>query len=330
VTDYIRGNWRKESTSAPSLLTKSCHDIDLILWLLCSPPPGSSKPAHLPTTVTSSGSRQYFNKLRKPVAAGTATNCFSCDYEDSCKFSAKKIYLGPKIVGLGTGNTKWPVYIVLPDIEDYISRGGLSAGEAALVAKLKEDYNETTPTSVVEQRNWYGRCIYEADNDVCDDQAVTITWDHDPIVNSGENSNQALAGRGAKVATFHMVAFTQRVCERHSNIYGTDGEIYADSNSIVVQNFNTGEKKTYYPHLAGHGHGGGDDGLTRQFVLAVDRVKNHGEDVAVAQQKYVGCTLEEVIRSHAMVFAAEEARQKKIVLNFPDWWQREVQSRLGL
>jgi len=68
--------------------------------------------------------------------------------------------------------------------------------------------------------------------------------------------------------------------------------------------------------------------LTRQFVLAVDRVKNHGEDVAKAQREYVGCTLEEVIRSHAMVFAAEEAREKKIVLDFPSWWDKEVQSRL--
>jgi len=231
-------------------------------------------------------------------------------------------------VGLGTGNTDWPVDIVLPDIEDHISRGDFAAGEAALVAKLREDYDEATPLSVVEQRNWYGRCVYDADNDVCDDQAVTITWDHDPIVDAGENKNQALAGRGAKIATFHMVAFTHRVCERHSNIYGTDGEIYADSNSIVVRNFNTGDKRTYYPHLAGRGHGGGDDGLTRQFVLAVDRVKNHGEDVAKAQREYVGCTLEEVIRSHAMVFAAEEAREKKIVLDFPSWWDKEVQSRL--
>ena len=233
------------------------------------------------------------------------------------------------MVGLGTGNTNWPVDIVLPDIEDHISRGGLAAGEAALVAKLKEDYDDATPPSVVEQRNWYGRCVYESDNDVCDDQAVTITWDDNLLASSGENMNQALAGRGAKIATFHMVAFTHKVCERYNNIYGTDGEIYADSDSIVVRNFNTGDKKTYYPHLAGHGHGGGDDGLTRQFVLAVDRVKNHGEDVVMAQQKYLGCTLEEVIRSHAMVFAAEEARKKKIVLDFPKWWDKEVQSRLG-
>jgi predicted dehydrogenase len=34
---YVRGNWSSTKTSAPSLLTKSCHDLDFLLWLLCSP-----------------------------------------------------------------------------------------------------------------------------------------------------------------------------------------------------------------------------------------------------------------------------------------------------
>jgi hypothetical protein len=217
---------------------------------------------------------------------------------------------------------------VLPEIEEHIARGGPGAGEAALAAKLQEDYDSSMSPSAIEKKNWFGRCVYEADNDVCDEQVVTITWDNDPITGLGEDDNQSLAGRGAKTAIFHMVAFTKKICDRYSIIYGTDGEIHADSASIVVENFSNGEKKTYYPHLAGGGHGGGDGGLTRQFVLAVDRVKNHGEDVAVAQNAYVGCTLEEVIRSHAMVFAAEEARKNKVLLDFPSWWAREVESRL--
>jgi hypothetical protein len=220
------------------------------------------------------------------------------------------------------------VDIVVPEIEECILQGGRDAGEGALIAKLQENYDATTPVEVVAKKNWFGRCVYEADNDVCDDEAVTMTWNDDPIAASGENANQALAGRGAKIATFHMVAFTQKICDRYSHIYGTEGEIYADSSTIVLQDFNSGEKKTFYPHLAGKGHGGGDDGLARQFVLAVDRVKNHGEEVAQAQKEYIGCTLEEVIRSHAMVFAAEEARRKKVVLDFPAWWEREVERRL--
>jgi predicted dehydrogenase len=315
-------------TTAPSLLTKSCHDIDLILWLLCSPPPNSSKAAHIPTTVTSSGSLQYFNRTRKPTAAGNATNCLSCPIEQSCKYSAKKIYLGKELKGLGSGNTNWPVNIVVPDIEEYISTGDTSAGAAAITAKLAEDYVSDTPVSEVSAKNWFGRCVWEADNDVCDDQYVTMTWDNDPIPQEVENREKALTGRGAKTATFHMVAHTKKICERYSYIYGSEGEIYADSETITVEDFNTGTKKIYKPHLAGEtatiGHGGGDDGLARQFILAIDAVKNHGAEVADAQKENVGCSLEEIIRSHAMVFAAEEARKGKKVLNFPDWWKREV------
>jgi predicted dehydrogenase len=327
-THFRRGNWRKESTTAPSLLTKSCHDIDLLLWLLCSPPPNSDKPAHIPTTVTSSGSLQYFNKTRKPTAAGNATNCLSCPIETSCKYSAKNVYLGKNLKGLGSGNAHWPIDIIVPEIEECISLGGPSKGESAIMVKLSENYTSSTPASEVAAKNWFGRCVYESDNDVNDDQVVTMTWENEPLPPGSNDKEKALVGRGAKTAIFHMVAHTKKICERYSHIYGSDGEIYADSETITVENFNTGAKKIHKPHIAGGGHGGGDDGLARQFILAVNAVKNHGASVANAQLEHVGCSLEEVIRSHAMVFAAEDARKGKKVLDFPKWWKEEVEASL--
>jgi hypothetical protein len=119
-----------------------------------------------------------------------------------------------------------------------------------------------------------------------------------------------------------MVAQTKKQCDRFSYFYGEHGEIYTDSEKIIVQDFNTKETKVYTPHAEHKGHGGGDLGLTRQFVLACDRVKNHGWEAEKAQNEFVGCTLEEVIRSHAMVFAAEEARENNIVVNWPQWWDK--------
>lgn len=248
-------------------------------------------------------------------------------------YSAKKIYVGDKLRGLGSGNTGWPVKIVVPDIEECVATGGQAMGEAAIMKELAEDYDSNMPEEAVSKKNWFGRCVWEADNDVCDDQAVTMTWDNDPISGS-------LAGRGSKIATFHMVALTAKICQRYTNIYGTTGEIYADSDCITVTDFTKPlqildpkseaafETKKFYPYLAAGGHGGGDSGLSRQFVLAVDRVKNGGEDVATVQMEEVGCALEEIVRSHAMVFAAEEARRNRTVLDFPEWWKREVESRL--
>lgn len=195
---------------------------------------------------------------------------------------------------------------MVPEIEECIASGGPSAGVAAITAKLAENYTPETPESEISKQNWFGRCVYEADNDVNDDQVVTMTWDNDPLPKSPTDTDaeKALAGRGAKTAVFHMVAHTKKQCDRYTHIYGSDGEIYADSSTITVEDFSTGGTKTYRPHLAGGGHGGGDDGLARQFILAVDAVKNRGMGVEEAQRGFVGCSLEEVIRSHAMVFAA--------------------------
>ncbi|CAK7216787.1 hypothetical protein SBRCBS47491_002946 [Sporothrix bragantina] len=335
---YVRGNWRREKTSAPSLLTKSCHDIDVLLWLLCSPASykssGNAATPHLPSTVSSSGSLQLFRKSRKPVTAGTATNCLSCPAEPDCKYSAKRVYVGDRLRGLGAGNMRWPVSIVMPDIEDYAVKGGHAGAEDALLQTLAEDYGPDTPDSEVAKRNWFGRCVFESDNDVCDDQVVVVTWDEDPLPGGSEETSSdpvadRLQHRGAKTATFHMVAQTKKLCDRYTNLYGVEGEIFADSETITVEDFRTGKKTVHRPPQESKGHGGGDDGLTRQFILAVDRVKNHGMAPEQAQREIIGCTLEEIIRSHALVFCAEAARHGKAVVDWAPWWAKEVEGSLA-
>jgi len=323
---YVRGPWRKESSTAPSLLTKSCHDIDFILWLLCSnPSPQSNVPPHLPEKITSVGHLSYFRRNRKPVAAGSATNCFNCPIEASCKFSAKKIYVERH---LREGHTDWPVKIVNPEIEDCYLKEGLEAAEEKLVASLKEDYNASTDSQeAIDARPWFGRCVWEAANDVCDDQFVTLTWaDEAPssTIHNKDGHNSSEIRRFAKTATFHMIAQTEAQCERRGRIYGTEGEISYDSHTIRVFNFATGATQTLHPPQRGGGHGGGDDGLAIQFIKAVDAVKNGGMQVEEAQKTHVGCTLEEVVRSHAVVFAAEEARVQEKVVQWKPWWEEQL------
>lgn len=319
---YVRGNWRREDTSAPSLLTKSCHDIDVLLWLLCNGDDDGERAApHLPSTVSSSGGLHLFKRSRKPREAGAATNCLSCPVEKDCKFSAKRIYADGAdgnfgMRSLSSSNTGWPVNIVVPDIESY---GDGDQAQAALLAKLGEDYNrEEIADDEVKARNWFGRCVWESDNDVCDNQVVTLTWDEDEP-----------RGLGGKQATFHMVSQTTKICQRHTLVYGEHGEMYADSQAITVSDFRTGETKVHRPRLESVGHGGGDNGLTRQFVLAVDKVKNHGWAAERAQREIVGCSLEEVLRSHAMVFCAEDARKGRKVVDWEEWWRTNVEGMLS-
>ncbi|KAI0796546.1 streptomycin biosynthesis protein StrI [Abortiporus biennis] len=136
---YVRGSWSKEQESCFSLMTKSCHDIDIIChWL--SP--------ETPSRVSSFGSLQHFRNSSKPKGAGSANRCFDCAYERECPYSAKKIYLEP----VQQGNTHWPASTIvdgIPDIEN-------------ITSALK-----TGP---------YGKCVYECDNDVCDNQVVNLQF----------------------------------------------------------------------------------------------------------------------------------------------------------
>ncbi|KAI5837250.1 hypothetical protein DFP73DRAFT_568849 [Morchella snyderi] len=300
---YVRGNWRKTSTSAPSLLTKCCHDTDLLLWLLCSPS-ASARP-HLPSSITSSGSLVHFKPSQKPPTAGSATNCYSCPAaETDCIFSAKKIY---DELNLAQGIKGWPVKIVVPEIEEAPS---IADAQRILKTALEADYSTDKEQG---DKSYYGRCVYEAGNDVVDNQVVTMTWDDD-----------GQAGRGAKTATLTMIAFSKRICERFTRVYGTLGEVEADSNTIKVHDFRTGQSTTYKPWVdMTSGHGGGDGGLVGTFVRAIMKVGD-GWTVEEAQNNIVGVTVDDVLRSHAVVFAAEEARLGRKVVDWDEWWNREV------
>ncbi|KAK0392819.1 hypothetical protein NLU13_2314 [Sarocladium strictum] len=318
---YVRGNWRNANTTGPSLLTKSCHDVDLLLWLLCSPEKAGQGEPHLPESISSTGGLQLYKRNRKPPAAGSATNCIKCPLGDSgCKYSAKNVYLSSKHRGPGTNNTKWPIDILVHDIEDYATH---EEREAALTKVLEEDYDENTPESEIRSSNWFGRCVFESDNNVCDDQMVTVTWPETTSTTSADGITHP-----AKRATIHMVSQTVKQCDRYSHFYGENGEVHADSSEIVVQDFTTGQTRTIRPRIEDSGHGGGDLGLARQFVSAVDMVKNHGWEAERAQNEFVGCTLEEVVRSHGVVFAAEEARLGRKVVDWRSWWEETVEKKL--
>lgn len=257
---------------------------------------------------------KQFRRSQKPQAAGNATNCLSCPLESSCKFSAKRIYYDKHLV---KGNAKWPVHIVNPEVESILETEGLEQAEAALMNSLKEDYDaKTTPKTEIEGRSWFGRCVWESDNDVCDDQFVTLEWDD-------------TAHGGPKTASFHMIAQSLAQCERRGRIYGTSGEIYYDSKSITVHDFETDTTNTHKPEVPKNSHhGGGDDGLTQQFIRAVAAAMDQSMSVDEAQVHYLGCTMEEIIRSHAAVFAAETARTQRRCIEWQQWWDANVEARM--
>ncbi len=94
---FVRGNWRDCEETSPMILAKSCHDLDIISWLMeekCE-------------WISSFGSLLHFTKENRPE--GAPDNCMEgCPHSEECPYYAPKVYL--------TGNTKWPVDVLTTDL----------------------------------------------------------------------------------------------------------------------------------------------------------------------------------------------------------------------
>jgi len=94
---YIRGDWHNTAQSAPMILAKSCHDIDIIQWLMDEPC----------TKVQSFGSLTYFCEDNKPE--GAPEFCYQgCPHESECPYSAIKLYRHRGVKWFATHATKNP------------------------------------------------------------------------------------------------------------------------------------------------------------------------------------------------------------------------------
>jgi predicted dehydrogenase len=78
---YVRGNWRNSKVATPIILAKSCHDADMIRWLVND----SSDSVHC------FGNLKWFKKENAP--AGSTERCTDgCAVESTCPYSALQIY----------------------------------------------------------------------------------------------------------------------------------------------------------------------------------------------------------------------------------------------
>ena len=105
---FVRGNWGKEAESTFMLMAKSCHDIDLLAYLIDQPC----------SMVSSFGGLQHFK--RDVMPEGASGRCLECQVEPECPYSAKKIYLD----AVKAGHSSWPVSVIT---EDRTPKGVLEA-----------------------------------------------------------------------------------------------------------------------------------------------------------------------------------------------------------
>ena len=140
AASYVRGKWASEKVCfAPMLLAKSCHDIDILLWMMKETEP---------LQIASFGADFQFGKERKPEGAGS--RCMTdCPYESNCIFSANSNYLA---------YPRWGQYVWK------CLEANKNLTEAEQAESLRTD-------------NRYGKCVWDFERDGnVDHQAVMLNF----------------------------------------------------------------------------------------------------------------------------------------------------------
>jgi len=252
---YVRGQWRNTAESAPMILAKSCHDIDIIQWLMDEPC----------KRVQSFGSLNYFCKKNKPADAPEFCNR-GCPHEAECPYSAIKLYRQRQVPWITRHATK----------------------------KLNPTDEELD--QLITETN-YGRCVFDCDNDVVDQQVVNMEYE------------------SGATASFVMSAFNTG--GRRIRIMGTKGELEArmGQDIISVYDFITRKREEFSiqnfiadESIEG-GHGGGDVGITRAFFQLMTG-KYEGKAIA---------DISESVENHLATFAAEESRLSGKVISLKEY-----------
>jgi predicted dehydrogenase len=96
---FVRGNWGNSKTSCPMVLAKSCHDMDILRWLVGVPW----------RNISSFGKLSLFRSDRAP--AGVPERCLDgCSVYETCPFNAVSFY-----VEALAGHDGWPVSVITED-----------------------------------------------------------------------------------------------------------------------------------------------------------------------------------------------------------------------
>lgn len=245
---YVRGNWHNSKLTTPIILAKSCHDLDIVRWMI-------GKPCK---SVNAMGDLKFFRKENAPKGSGK--RCTECAIEEKCPYSAYNEYY--------------------------------RKGKRLYVFDLPEKVEERKPyiLSQLNKTN-YGVCAFRSDNDQCDHYIANLQF------------------ADSVTCALQMEAFTYEG-GRRTRIMGTKGELYGDMKNFTFYDFMTRTKTDWQStavdldEFKDAGHGGGDWGLIRDFINAVDK---HDE-------KLLTSTVEASVESHIMGFACEQARlHKKVV-----------------
>ncbi len=295
---FVRGNWRNSDQSAPMILAKCCHDLDLLYWFL----------NEKPTLLNSNGNLSHFRAENTPD--GAPERCTDgCPAANSCPYFAPNIYIESLPIKIAVSRSDQPLLRFVGNLA--LKKPRLANQIAKVVPKIRTltaysgwPRNTITEQPKNEQAVWealktgpYGRCVYRCDNNVVDHQIVTMTFE------SGITTTLTMHGHS------HEEGRTLRVDGSRATLLGkfTYSQVWLEVHDHGVKPV---ERITLPSMTDGtSGHGGGDSGLMAQFVKAM-----RGEQPPLTGWR-------DSLESHLMAFAAEESRltnQTIIMQDFRD------------
>jgi predicted dehydrogenase len=203
-----------------------------------------------------------------------------CPIEPSCPFSAIGIYVDYErtFPGMAARASEFGVDPEAPDIWP--------------INVITPDYSRAGRLAAI-QTGPYGRCVYHCDNDVVDHQSVLMELE------SGASVNLVMHGHSNE--------------EHRSMRYdGTKATLRAralEPGEIEI-NYHGGKTERIFVDSGALGHGGGDEGIMRDFVRVL-----RGEIAPLTSARVS-------LESHLMAFAAEEARLSGGVISMDDYRSR--------
>lgn len=276
---YVRGNWRREDLSTPMILSKCCHDLDILYWNL----------GRQVKRLSSTGSLYHFRPDR--VGPEIPERCTDgCPIEKECAFSAIAFYLEmrpfrqmAKAAGLPLPYDEerpagWP-FSVLGEDTSYLGR------KRAL---------ESGP---------YGRCVYRCDNDVVDHQVVCMEFE----------------GGASVVLVMHGHSHKGGRTMRYDGTQGTLRGAFnlGEAPEIVVHDHASGRAERIPVREGSGGHGGGDWGLMDAFLRALRGEEAPLTNARASLESHLmGFAAEEARRNKTVVemdeFRARAERQRAI------------------
>lgn len=236
---YVRGNWGNTARAGPMILTKCCHDLDLLVWIF-----GRCE------QLSSSGSLTHFT--HDAVGPEIPDRCTDgCPIAEACPYFAPRVYL------------------------DRLREDPASFAVAAITL-------DRTPEGVMRalETGPYGRCVYRSDNDAVDHQVVLMRF--------AGGLSVSLTMQGAS----HIEGRTIRIDGTRATLLANEAR-----GEMEIHDHRTGQAERIARPRGVGGHGGGDDGLMRAFVGAIN-----GDRASVLT------SAREAVASHLMAFAAERAR----------------------